>query len=65
MSETGVEISDSSRASSRRHFITLLEVAQRETSETLDWLDVIVGPTCCTPRASQDSVRNATNCCVS
>jgi four helix bundle protein len=29
-------------ASSKRHFITILEIAQREAEETLYWLDIIM-----------------------
>ena len=29
------------RASSRRHFVTMLEVAEREAAETLYWLDLL------------------------
>lgn len=37
----GANYRESQFASSKRHFITTLEVAQRETAETEYWLDIV------------------------
>jgi len=37
----GANYREALRGSSRRHFITLLEIAQREADETLYWLEII------------------------
>ncbi|MEM6334716.1 MAG: four helix bundle protein [Planctomycetota bacterium] len=37
----GANHREASRASSRRHFITTMEIAQREADEALYWLDVL------------------------
>jgi four helix bundle protein len=37
----GANYCEGLRASTRRHFVTTLEIAQREADETLYWLDLI------------------------
>ncbi|MFA7235309.1 MAG: four helix bundle protein [Phycisphaeraceae bacterium] len=37
----GANYREAIRTSSRRHFVTTLEIAQRESDETLYWLDLI------------------------
>lgn len=37
----GANYCEAARASSKRHFVTTMEIAQREASETLYWLDLI------------------------
>jgi len=37
----GANYAEASRASSKRHFVSLVEIAQREASETLYWLDLL------------------------
>lgn len=38
----GANYREASRASSKRHFITTLEIAQREADETLYWLELLI-----------------------
>lgn len=45
----GANYTEAIRASSRRHFITNLEIVQRETAETLYWLDLITDAKLVTP----------------
>lgn len=37
----GANYRESGLASSRRHFITIMEIAQREADETIYWLDLL------------------------
>jgi len=37
----GANYAEASRASSRKHFISILEIAQREAGETVYWLNLI------------------------
>jgi len=38
----GANYREASRASSKRHFITTLEITQREADETLYWLELLI-----------------------
>lgn len=38
----GANYREAARASSKRHFITTLEIAQREADETLYWLELLI-----------------------
>jgi four helix bundle protein len=39
----GANYAEASHASSRKHFITTMEIAQREARETMYWLKLIIG----------------------
>lgn len=45
----GANYREALRASSRRHFITTMEIAEREAAETLYWLDVLAAATLIKP----------------
>ncbi len=38
----GANYREASRASSKRHFTTILEIVQREADETIYWLEIVV-----------------------
>ncbi len=38
----GANYREATRASSKRHFVTTLEIAQREADETIYWLELLV-----------------------
>ena len=42
----GANYREALRASSKRHFVTTLEIAQREADETLYWLDLLAATDC-------------------
>ena len=53
----GANFREAQRASSKRHFVTILEIALREADETLYWLELLQAASVIKPQRLEEIVR--------